>query len=63
MKTNIWNLLKNNRRWSEVEKLGECIEGTGYRIDINGDFVDVPENVEKGDDDYEESQDPYYRGR
>lgn len=40
---------KKNRRWSEVIKLGKCIEGNGYRIDINGNYVDVPENIEDGD--------------
>ena len=51
--------LKNNKRWSEVEKLGECIEGNGYRIDIDGNYVDVPENIEWGDDDYEEEPKPF----
>ena len=48
--------IKSNRRWSEVEALGKCIENTGYRVDEDGNYVDVPEDVEKGDDDYEESE-------
>ena len=34
---------KKNRRWSEVTRLGDCIEGKGFRIDKDGNFVDVPE--------------------
>lgn len=40
---------KKNRRWVEVLQLGKCIEGNGYRVDINGNYVDVPENIEEGD--------------
>ena len=40
---------KKNRRWSEVTRLGDCIEGKGFRIDKDGNFVDVPENIEEGD--------------
>jgi len=40
---------KKNRRWAEVSKLGTCIEGKGFRVNEEGDFVDVPENIENGD--------------
>ncbi len=50
--------LKNNKRWPEVEKLGQCVENTGYRLDKDGNYVDAPENVELGDDDYQEPE-PY----
>ena len=40
---------KKNRRWVEVEKLGLCCEGKGFRMDKDGNFVDVPENVDDGD--------------
>ena len=53
--------IKNNRRWPEVEKLGLCIENTGYRLDKDGNYVDVPENVESGDDDYKEPEPEAYQ--
>jgi len=53
--------LKNNNRWSEVEKLGLCIENTGYRLDKDGNYVDAPENIASGDDDYEEPQPVAYQ--
>lgn len=40
---------KTNRRWVEVDKLGLCVEGNGFRNDADGNFIDVPENVEEGD--------------
>lgn len=40
---------KTNRRWPEVERLGLCVEGNGFRNDADGNFIDVPEQIEEGD--------------
>jgi FkbM family methyltransferase len=40
---------KSNKRWVEVQKLGQCVENIGYRLDIDRNYVDVPECIEDGD--------------
>lgn len=41
---------QKNKRWVEVLKLGLCVEGNGFRMDKDNNFVDVPENIELGDE-------------